>query len=95
MIRFEYPKPKRRAQRAVNGKARVISPKKGAAAKGDITPYAGDITRTRGRKGNPFIGLRLSPGLIAAIDHWAAGQPDKPIRTEAIRRILEDRFKIA
>ena len=36
-----------------------------------------------------MIGLRTSDELRAAIDQWAARQPDKPSRSEAIRRLVE------
>jgi len=36
-----------------------------------------------------MIGLRASDELRASIDAWAARQPDKPSRSEAIRRLVE------
>jgi hypothetical protein len=33
--------------------------------------------------------LRLPPKLRVAIDNWAAQQPDKPSRSEAMRRLIE------
>jgi hypothetical protein len=48
------------------------------------------------KRGRPFTGvdnrdpvtaIRLSPELRASIDEWAAGQPDKPSRSEALRRL--------
>jgi metal-responsive CopG/Arc/MetJ family transcriptional regulator len=33
--------------------------------------------------------IRLSPELRAAIDAWAKKQEDKPGRSEAIRRLVE------
>jgi hypothetical protein len=35
------------------------------------------------------ITLRVLPPLIKAIDGWRKDQPDQPIRTEAIRRLVE------
>jgi hypothetical protein len=35
------------------------------------------------------VGLRLYPVLERQVDAWAAKQPDKPGRPEAIRRLLE------
>ena len=48
--------------------------------------------RGRGRPrtgiGKP-VGLRLYPELERRVDQWAARQPDKPGRPEAIRRLIE------
>lgn len=49
-------------------------------------------TRKRGRpatRRDPVTAIRLSAELREVIDHWAARQPDKPTRSEAIRRLLE------
>ena len=49
-------------------------------------------TRKRGRPAtgqDPVTAIRLSAGLREIVDHWAARQPDKPRRSEAIRRQLE------
>jgi hypothetical protein len=35
------------------------------------------------------ITLRVLPKLVKAIDSWRKDQPDQPIRTEAIRRLVE------
>jgi hypothetical protein len=35
-----------------------------------------------------FVGVRLPPDQLAAVDAWAAGQDDKPSRPEAIRRLI-------
>jgi len=35
------------------------------------------------------ITLRVLPNLVKAIDSWRKDQPDQPIRTEAIRRLVE------
>jgi hypothetical protein len=46
------------------------------------------------RKGRPATGkdpvtaIRLSPKMRSAIDQWREAQPDKPSRSEAIRRLL-------
>jgi hypothetical protein len=48
--------------------------------------------KARGRPAtgrDPMIGLRASDQLRTAIDAWAARQPDKPSRSEAIRRLVE------
>lgn len=39
-----------------------------------------------------MIGLRASDQLRTAIDQWATRQPDKPSRSEAIRRLVADRL---
>jgi len=39
------------------------------------------------------VGLRLYADMEEAIEAWAADQPDKPSRVEAIRRILDDYLK--
>lgn len=49
-------------------------------------------TRKRGRPAtgqDPVTAIRLSAELREIVDHWAARQPDKPRRSEAIRRLLE------
>jgi len=55
------------------------------------------LPRKRGRpatgrgpdKRDPVTSLRLSPKLRAEIDAWAAEEDDKPPRSEAIRRLVE------
>jgi len=56
------------------------------------------------KRGRPFTGvdnrdpvtaIRLSPDLRAAIDAWAARQDDKPPRSEAIRRMIEQALAAA
>jgi hypothetical protein len=37
----------------------------------------------------PVTAIRLPPALRAAVEKWAAQQPDKPGRSEAIRRLIE------
>ncbi len=48
------------------------------------------------KRGRPFTGvdnrdpvtaIRLAPELRASIDEWAVRQPDKPSRSEALRRL--------
>lgn len=47
------------------------------------------------RRGRPATGkdpsrtFRLSDGFMANLDEWAAQQPDKPSRSEALRRLVE------
>jgi hypothetical protein len=55
--------------------------------------------KSRGRpkkKGGvyPVTAVRLSPQLAAAIDKWAASHPDKPNRSDAIRRLVELGLKV-
>jgi hypothetical protein len=38
---------------------------------------------------DPFVGIRLAPTLIARLEKWANDQADKPTRSEAIRRLVE------
>ena len=38
---------------------------------------------------DPVTAIRLSPELRATVDKWAGHQPDKPKRSEAIRRLVE------
>jgi hypothetical protein len=57
------------------------------------------IRKSRGGKrpgsGRPATGtdpartIRLSDEFIARVDAWAADQPDLPVRSEAIRRLVE------
>jgi hypothetical protein len=49
----------------------------------------GDRTRT-GR--DPAATIRFPPKILAAIDESAARQTDKPGRSEAIRRLVENAF---
>lgn len=42
---------------------------------------------------DPLIGFRLPAETIAAIDAWAAAQPDRPTRSEALRRFIEAGMK--
>jgi hypothetical protein len=50
--------------------------------------------KSRGRpkkKGgvDPVTAVRLPKSLSDAVDSWAADQEDEPIRSEAIRRLVE------
>jgi hypothetical protein len=55
----------------------------------------GSIPVLRKKRGRPATGqdpvtaIRLSLELRVAIDGWAARQEDKPARSEAIRRLIE------
>jgi hypothetical protein len=47
---------------------------------------AGSGRKLTGR--DPVRAMRLSDEFIAMVDAWAAKQPDKPGRSEAIRRLV-------
>lgn len=52
----------------------------------------GVVPKKRGRPAtgrDPVTAIRLSPEMRAAIDAWAAKQEDRPPRSEAIRRMIE------
>ncbi|POR40238.1 hypothetical protein CRT23_25070 [Methylobacterium sp. V23] len=57
------------------------------------------IEVTPKRRGRPATGkdpatsIRLAPELRAEIDAWSDTQPDKPKRSEAIRRLVEEALK--
>ena len=38
---------------------------------------------------DPVRTMRLSDEFIAKVDAWAAAQDDEPVRSEAIRRLVE------
>jgi hypothetical protein len=38
---------------------------------------------------DPVTAIRLSKEMRAAVDAWATSEADKPVRSEAIRRLLE------
>jgi hypothetical protein len=40
--------------------------------------------------GDPTLPTELSGELRAAVERWAAQQPDKPTLAEAVRRLVED-----
>jgi hypothetical protein len=65
-------------------------------ADGRIIPLmAKSLAKPKKRRGRPATGrgavtaIRLSVDLRRRIDAWAAGQPDAPGRSEAIRRLVE------
>ena len=50
------------------------------------------VRKKRGRPAtgqDPVSAIRLSLSLRIAIENWAKQQPDKPSRSEAIRRLVE------
>jgi len=44
---------------------------------------------------DPHLAFRLPAEMITAIDAWAAQQPDKPSRSEALRRLIDLGMKAA
>jgi hypothetical protein len=36
-----------------------------------------------------MMAFRLSEEKVAEVEAWAAGQPDKPSRSEALRRLID------
>jgi hypothetical protein len=52
-----------------------------------VLPKKGRGRPATGR--DPVTAIRLSPGLIKAIEKWAADQDDEPNRSEAVRRLVE------
>ena len=50
------------------------------------------VRKKRGRPAtgqDPVTAIRLSADKRERVDKWAAGEPDKPARSEAIRRLVE------
>jgi len=45
--------------------------------------------RPPGKIQGRILQMRVSDDFIDSIDTWAARQPDKPSRSEAIRRLVE------
>lgn len=44
---------------------------------------------------DPMMAFRLSKKKVAEIEAWAARQPDKPSRSEALRRLIDLGMKAA
>lgn len=42
---------------------------------------------------DPLFGFRIPVETMAEIEAWAAQQPDKPSRSEAVRRLLDAGLK--
>ena len=38
---------------------------------------------------DPMMAFRLSKAKVADVEAWAAQQPDKPSRSEALRRLID------
>jgi hypothetical protein len=41
-----------------------------------------------------MLTLRAPPALIAEVEAWAKRQPDRPSRSEALRRLVEMALKL-
>ena len=55
------------------------------------------VPKKRGRPAtgrDPVTAIRLSPEMRETVDQWAAHQPDKPSRSESIRRLVELGLKV-
>jgi hypothetical protein len=56
------------------------------------TPGSSSKLRRRGRpsvgEDLPLVNFRMPTGMIAEVDKWAKRQPDKPDRSEALRRLV-------
>jgi Arc/MetJ-type ribon-helix-helix transcriptional regulator len=56
-----------------------------------VKSAAAAAKKKRGRPAtgrDPVTAIRLSTGMRKQVDAWAAGQTDKPSRSEAIRRLV-------
>jgi hypothetical protein len=54
------------------------------------------LPKKRGRPAtgkDPVLTLRAPPALITEVEAWARRQPDRPSRSEALRRLLEIALK--
>jgi hypothetical protein len=50
------------------------------------------LPKKRGRPAtgkDPILTLRAPPALTAEVEAWARRQPDRPSRSEALRRLVE------
>ena len=55
------------------------------------------ITKKRGRPAtgkDPILTLRAPQALTAEVEEWADRQPDRPSRSEALRRLVEIALKL-
>jgi hypothetical protein len=50
--------------------------------------------RPPGRSYGETIPMRLSPALKAKVEAWAWKQPDRPSRSEALRRLVEQALNL-
>ncbi|KAA2236967.1 ribbon-helix-helix protein, CopG family [Salinarimonas soli] len=44
---------------------------------------------------DPLVGFRAPPEMLATLDAWREAQPDRPSRSEAIRRLVERALSVA
>ena len=49
--------------------------------------------RPAGRTYSSSIPVRLTPAQLEGFDAWREAQPDKPSRSEAIRRLVEEALR--
>jgi hypothetical protein len=55
------------------------------------------LPKKRGRPAtgkDPILTLRAPPALTAEVEAWARRQPDRPSRSEALRRLVEIALKL-
>jgi hypothetical protein len=55
------------------------------------------LPKKRGRPAtgkDPILTLRAPPALTAEVEEWARRQPDRPSRSEALRRLVEIALKL-
>jgi hypothetical protein len=55
------------------------------------------LPKKRGRPAtgkDPMLTLRAPPALTAEVEAWANRQPDRPSRSEALRRLVEIALKL-
>ena len=55
------------------------------------------LPKKRGRPAtgkDPMLTLRAPPALTAEVEAWAKRQPDRPSRSEALRRLVEMALKL-
>jgi metal-responsive CopG/Arc/MetJ family transcriptional regulator len=60
-----------------------------------VKPNARKVGRPVEIGAESFIGLRVPEDLVKRVDAWAARQDDKPPRSEAIRRMIEQALAAA
>lgn len=56
------------------------------------------MSETKSKGGRPRVDatpitVRMPPDQLARLDAWAAAQPDKPTRPEAVRRLVDKALK--
>lgn len=74
----------------------IVYPIKMICAIADTQKMLKDSKKRRGRPvtgQTPLMNIRVSMELRAAIEEWAKLQEDRPARSEAIRRLIEQSLK--